>query len=176
MRVSTTSQLLYLDTEFTSLGEPWPVQLISAALCDSQGREVFYGETDDYDPALASSFTQERVIPLLERGSKAMPYLELSRRFFSSIENCGAPCSLVADSDWDWLWVQMMALSEREARGPSMLDDPSTLTAWPANLAPRMLRIDYGRLSRIDKLASWDASASHFKTTPKATPPAPRPP
>lgn len=164
MRVLTTTQILYLDTEFTSLGEPWPVQLISAAICDGHGREIFYAESDDYDPSLASSFTQERVIPLLERGDKAMPYDELSQRFFKAIENYGEPCALAADSDWDWLWVQMMALSEREARGPAMLDDPSLLPRWPDNLSPSMLRIDYGRLSRIDKLASWEASALHFKT------------
>jgi hypothetical protein len=58
----------------------------------------------------------------------------------------------------------MMAMGETEARGSAMVDDPSLFEAWPANLAPAMLRIDYGRLSSIDKLASWDASSAYFKT------------
>jgi hypothetical protein len=163
MTLNTPLKLLFLDTEFTSLGEPWPVQLISAGLADSQGRPIFYAECDDFDPCLAHEFTQSKVIPLLERGAKAMPYEALCESFFKAISDMAVPCAIAADSDWDWLWVQMMAMRQQNADGPSLLDNPSGLPLWPTNLSPSMAKINFHDLSRIDKLASWEASSLHFR-------------
>lgn len=162
MRIVPTT-LIYLDTEFTSLGEPWPVQLISAGLARADGTPLFYAEVDDFDLNLTHDFTRDRVIPLLERGDKAMSYDCLRHGFFEAIASVGEPCALAADSDWDWLWTQMMAQGLVDANGPALLDDPSSLPLWPANLSPRMARVHFSVLSKPDKIASWAASREHFK-------------
>ena len=165
--MSTTlcpTRLLFLDTEFTSLGDPWPVQLISVGLSDAQGHPLFYAEAADFDPSLAHDFTRRHVIPLLERGAKSLPYAQLCEAFFGAILAQGAPCALAADSDWDWLWIQMMASRTQDASGPLMLDDPSTLPLWPANLSPRMAKISFPALSPIEKMACREALSAHFKT------------
>lgn len=163
MAIITPARLIFLDTEFTSLGEPWPVELISAGLAGSAGEPLFYAENDDFDFELTHDFTRARVIPLLERGEKAMPYGALCENFFAAIAALGAPCVLAADSDWDWLWVQMMARRIPRAEGSAMADDPSGFELWPANLSPRMAKINFSALGRADKFASWGASRAHFK-------------
>lgn len=157
-------RLLFLDTEFTSLGEPWPVELISVGLSDCHGQRVFYAENDEFNIELTSDFTRQYVLPLLEGGDRRMPYQDLCFNFFLAIEQYGFTCALAADSTWDWLWVQMMVQNHREAVGPMQIDDPSQFPTWPSNLSPAQAHISFASLSRIDKLASLAASASHFKT------------
>lgn len=159
---TSPARILHFDTEFTSLGEPWPVHLVSVGLCDDAGRRLFYAESSDFDPALCSEFTRERVIPLLERGDKSLDYPQLCDGFFSAISALGEPCALAADSEWDWLWAQMMAQGEIAARGKLFVDDPSVLPAWPANLSPRFARLAFEGLPRADKAASWAASSRWF--------------
>lgn len=148
-------RVLHLDTEFTSLGDPWPVHLVSVGLCDDAGASLFYAESSDFDPSLCSDFTRTQVLPLLERGDKMSDYPQLCADFFSAISKIGVPCALAADSEWDWLWVQMMARGEIEARSNFLLDDPSTLSLWPCNLSPRFARLAFESLAPADRSASW---------------------
>lgn len=156
------ARVLHFDTEFTSLGDPWPVHLISVGLCDDAGLSLFYAESSDFDPSLCSDFTRSQVLPLLERGGKTLDYPQLCSGFFSAISKIGVPCALAADSEWDWLWAQMMARGEIEARGKLFLDDPSTLPLWPSNLSPRFARLAFEALPGADKSASWTASRHWF--------------
>lgn len=156
-------KILFLDTEFTSLGDPWPSQLVSAGLADCEGRPLFYAEADDFDPRLVHEFTRRHVIPLLERQPKAVPYAKLCEAFFGAIHALGEPCALAADSHWDWLWVQMMASRTQDAHSPALLDDPSGLPLWPANLSPRMAKINFWSLPAPQLLASSQAASEHFK-------------
>lgn len=155
-------RILHLDTEFTSLGEPWPVELISAGLCDSEGEPLFYAESDSFDPALASEFTRERVLPLLERGESSMGMEELRRGFFAAIAAIGEPCALAADSPWDWLWVCMLAAGRPRADGALAELDPSANPLWPRNLCPLLAPLDFDGLPHPNRMAGLAASGRHF--------------
>lgn len=61
-------QIIFLDTEFTSLSEPY---LISIGLIDEYGREL-YLELEGISPEICSPFVIEHVLPLLD-GSKLRP-------------------------------------------------------------------------------------------------------
>ena len=146
-------QIVFFDTEFSSLGEISPVQLISVALCDLQGRELFYGEFDDFDPGLCSDFVMERVAPLLWRGPRAMEAPALGEGFSNAIAALGRPCVLACDSSWDWLFAQ--ALAQGVCVAPSFpRQDPRPLPGWPANLLPRRMHLNFDALPEAPRLAA----------------------
>jgi hypothetical protein len=55
-------QIIFLDTEFTSLSEPY---LVSAGMVDEHGREL-YLELEGISPEICSPFVVEHVLPLLD--------------------------------------------------------------------------------------------------------------
>lgn len=55
--------LIFVDTEFTSLAEPY---LISAGLVAEDGRELYFELTGVSPAVCAPSFVQEVVVPLLD--------------------------------------------------------------------------------------------------------------
>lgn len=156
------SHLLFLDTEFTSLGDPWPVHIMSVGLCDAAGEPVFYAELDDFDPSLMSDFTRSRVAPLLQRGSASMPFAEVASKFFAAIADFGHPCALAADSAWDWMWAQAMASGRQTASFGGLLEDPSVLPAWPANLSPALALLAFDDLPMVERAACSLARSEHF--------------
>lgn len=156
------THLIFIDTEFTSLGDPSPVELISVGLCDSHGRPLFYAESDDFDPRLMSGFTREHVAPLLQRGKFAMSYPDLCSGFLQAIRDFGEPCALASDSPWDWMWAQMMALGLRQASHAQVSDNPSTFPAWPSNLSPGRARLNFEGLPMVESAAALVASGEFF--------------
>lgn len=54
--------LIFVDTEFTSLDEPY---LISVGLAAEDGRELYF-ELASVSPAVCAPFVQETVLPLLD--------------------------------------------------------------------------------------------------------------
>jgi hypothetical protein len=66
--------LIFLDTEYTGLGQPSP-KLISVGLVAEDGRREFYVELEDtWIPEECSDFVRQQVLPLLE--GPAMPLLQ----------------------------------------------------------------------------------------------------
>jgi len=87
---------LFLDTEFA---EPAGVNLVSLALVSEDGQHEFYVERDPL-PANPSDFVRESVYPLLERGSAALPDLELTTRLRAFLSQFPSP-HILADHPSD---------------------------------------------------------------------------
>lgn len=159
--------LLFFDTEFTSLGESGPPELLSAALCDIDGRPVFYMETDDYDPFKLSDFTRSQVVPLLRLGNAPRgSYIELCDQFFAAISSFGHPCALAIDSQWDWLWAQLMARKLSVADRALMIDDPRGFPLWPSNLCPEWIGLPWDALSEPAASAAEKTLQSFWASKP----------
>lgn len=156
------TKIIFIDTEFTSLGDPWPVELISVGLSDSRGQPLFYAESDDFDPGLMADFTRAHVAPLLQRGALAMPYADLCAAFFEAIRALGEPCALASDSHWDWMWTQMMAQGQRLASPALVCDDPAIFPLWPANLSPKRVALNFEDLPMVESAAALVASGDFF--------------
>lgn len=60
--ITTQNMIIFIDTEFTSLNEPY---LISAGLVAEDGRELYF-EMDGVSPLACSDFVVDNVLPLLE--------------------------------------------------------------------------------------------------------------
>jgi hypothetical protein len=85
--------LVFLDTEFTDLKEPY---LISAALIAADGRELYF-ELDGVNPVTCSSFVIKNVLPLLQ-GPTLSPFEAATQveHFFRGVTDtitlfCDAP-------------------------------------------------------------------------------------
>lgn len=86
------SATVFLDTEFTSLTEPY---LVSAALVDTCGREL-YVEALGVTPAICSPFVCDHVLPLLD--GPALPPVEIARRFSAYLERYTASGAFLSES------------------------------------------------------------------------------
>lgn len=81
------SGLLFFDTEWaTDAGR----ELVSLALVNADGSRCFYAERDPL-PAVASTFVQHTVYPLLERGEVALPDRLFTERLRAFVTVCDNP-------------------------------------------------------------------------------------
>lgn len=85
--------LVFIDTEFTDLREPY---LVSAGFAAADGRELYF-EISGVSPAVCSPFVREAVLPLLEGPALApMQAAEQVSQFFGQYREqvtlfCDAP-------------------------------------------------------------------------------------
>lgn len=133
--------LLFLDTEFTGLGQRWP-RMISIALVSEDGQHEFYAELEAKGYIdKCTPWVKENVLPLLEGGDRIMQPHELRQRA-EWIGALGA-VRIAVDSEIDFDFLR------------------STLDPWPANIDPKRLfiaSIDFAEA--VDKIQAEDKSLS----------------
>lgn len=83
--------LVYIDTEFTSLEEPY---LVSAGLV-AEDRELYF-EVVGISPLICSPFVQETVFPLLT-GPVLQP-IEIARQLADFLKPCGPEITFFCDA------------------------------------------------------------------------------
>jgi hypothetical protein len=83
--------MIFLDTEFTSLEEPY---LISAGLI-MEGRELYF-EVEGVSARICSPFVQAKVLPLLT-GPRLKP-IEIAARIAEFLALCGDEVTLFCDA------------------------------------------------------------------------------
>lgn len=101
---STTSMLLFLDTEFTDFND---CDLISVGMVSEDGRYEFYAERTDYRHDFVNSFVRTEVVPHLGRfPGAACTGEELTRRVWAWFGTLPRRVQLACDStrDRDLLW------------------------------------------------------------------------
>lgn len=114
--------ILFLDTEFTGLGQRWP-RLISIGLVSEDGQHEFYAELhakgyiEKCDP-----WVKENVLPFLNGGDCVMEPVELRQRLAAWICALGT-VQIATDSKIDFDLIR------------------ATLDPWPANIHPKMLHL-----------------------------------
>lgn len=126
--------ILFLDTEFTGLGQRWP-RLISIGLVSEDGQYAFYAElaAEGYIDKCAP-WVRENVLPLLEGGDRIMQPDELRQRLAE--------------------WIGALGAVRIAVDGGNSLDFSflrSTLVPWPANVdgKPEILLFDADRGERF---------------------------
>ena len=89
---------LFIDTEWA---DELANELVSLALVSDCGRFEFYAEREPL-PANATEFVRQVVYPLLERGDRAMPDFEFTRRlhvFFGQMQAGAKPDRVIVAYD-----------------------------------------------------------------------------
>ncbi|MCG5078907.1 hypothetical protein [Paraburkholderia tagetis] len=110
--------LLFLDTEYTGLGQS-PPKLISLALVAEDGSREFYAEfADGWTPDDCTPYVQREVLPLLE--GPRLSYGEARAALRGWLDRAPRAVQVACDSETDWRFL---------------LDLPSL--PLPANLADR---------------------------------------
>lgn len=114
--------ILFLDTEFTGLGQRWP-RLISIGLVSEDGQHEFYAEltAEGYMPK-CDGWVKENVLPLLNGGDCVMQPDELRQRLAVWISALG-DVQIGTDSRTDFDLIR------------------ATLDPWPANIHSKMLHL-----------------------------------
>ncbi|WP_233839463.1 3'-5' exoribonuclease [Paraburkholderia sp. ZP32-5] len=108
--------LLFLDTEYTGLGQSRP-RLISLALVAEDGLREFYAElADTWTPDDCTPFVQREVLPLL--AGPRMPRAEAGTGLRAWLSDAPRAVQVACDSETDWRFLL------------DLLGTP-----WPANLA-----------------------------------------
>lgn len=107
--------LIFLDTEFTGLGQRWP-RLISIGLIDETGQE-FYAELPpaSYLPRV-TPWVQENVLPLLDGNGAVLQGRDLCERLSAWLNARGAAQIVTDAPNYDFKFLE------------------SLLSPWPANL------------------------------------------
>jgi hypothetical protein len=117
--------ILFLDTEFTGLGQRWP-RLISIGLVSEDGQHEFYAElnVESYIEH-CSQWVKENVLPFLGGGDCVMRTDELRQRLAAWISTLGT-VQIAIDSQIDFDLIR------------------ATLDPWPTNVAqkPQFLLFD----------------------------------
>ena len=115
--------LIFLDTEFTGLGQRWP-RLISIGLVNEDGRE-FYAELpmESYHKN-CSPWTTQNVLPLLNGGDCIMQPDVLRQRLSVWISEFGSVQIVTDAPNFDFAFLR------------------STLYHWPANIDPKPVWFD----------------------------------
>lgn len=129
-----TQQLVFLDTEFTGLGQRWP-RLISIGLVSQDGRHEFYAElTAEGYLEKITPWVRENILPLLDGGDRIMQPRELCQRLAEWIGGLG-PVRLAGDMGilTDIKFIESM------------------LTPWPINLdrRPEFMQFDAAASERF---------------------------
>lgn len=116
--------LIFIDTEFTGLGQQQP-KLISLGMVDESARS-FYGELpSEYYRQECSEWVVANVLPLLWGGDHVLPEALLKEKLQAWIEDIQDCAIIVTDSpDYDFELVKPF------------------LDPWPRNLAKASLRFD----------------------------------
>lgn len=159
--MSQPISLVFVDTEFTSLGESGPSELISVGAVDFATGERFYLESADFDPQAMSAFTRDHVAPLLQRGELSVDFPVLTQRFFSFIDALPGPVMLAMDSAWDWAWMRAMAQGLSRMDQP-LLDSPQEAPLWPERLRQDWLNCCWQGLSKERSRASRKERGQYF--------------
>jgi hypothetical protein len=84
--------LVFIDTEFTSLDEPY---LISAGLVAADGRELYF-EMTGVSPNVCSAFVRQTVLPLLD--GPALTPIQAAERISVFLAPCGTSVTLFCDA------------------------------------------------------------------------------
>lgn len=94
--------ILFLDTEFTGLGQRNP-RLISLGLVSEDGRHTFYAElpSDTYLPECAP-WVRENILPLLDGGDHILQPDELRQRLVEWIGALGVVRIVTDAPDYDF--------------------------------------------------------------------------
>lgn len=114
--------ILFLDTEFTGLGQRWP-RLISIGLVSEDGQHEFYAElnVEGYIEK-CDTWVKENVLPFLDGGNCVMQPDELRQRLRAWIGTLGT-VQIATDSQIDFDLIR------------------ATLDPWSANIHPKMLHL-----------------------------------
>ena len=123
---------IFFDTEFTGLTED--PALISIGLIDQTGQHTFYAEVAGIEDAECSPFCRANVLPLLERGSAALPLVQLRAGLETWLTEIG-PAQLVCDSPRDA--VQLARLFPDGLPGSCSV----SVLGFQGNLRRRLLNI-----------------------------------
>lgn len=153
--------LIFVDTEFTSLGENGAPEIISIGAVDFASDSSFYLESADFNPELMSDFTRQSVAPLLQRGALAVDFPELCERFFSWISQRPGDVLLAMDSPWDWAWIRSIAQFCPRMDQP-LIDQPADSPLWPQNLRSEWLHLAWAGLGKQRSKAAWKARDAYF--------------
>ncbi|QND79615.1 3'-5' exoribonuclease [Pseudoxanthomonas mexicana] len=123
---------LFLDSEWANDALR---ELVSLALISEDGEHVFYSERDPL-PGMPSSFTRERVYPLLNRGEAAMKDSAMTHALRSFLGPLG-DCEIFADAPLDFSMLsQVWNGRDRTPPGPPF----RTRLAREGNLMPSVER------------------------------------
>lgn len=132
--------LLFLDTEFTGLGQRWP-RLISIGLVSEGGREFYAELMPEGYMEKVTPWVQENVLPLLQGRECLMHPHDLPKRLAEWISEMG-PVQIVTDSpESDFKFLEAM------------------LAPWPQNLNRRPVWFDVHALGAQHQEmleASWN--------------------
>jgi hypothetical protein len=119
--------LIFLDSEFTDFID---CELISIGMISEDGQQEFYAEISDYDPAKASRFVQEAILPLLGTDPAAIcTKAELRVRLWSWFATLPRQVQIACDSHhdrdllWDALYEGLPANLDREVMNLRSLID-----------------------------------------------------
>ena len=102
--------LLFLDTEFTGLGQPDP-KLISIALVPADGRPPFYAELregEGWTRNDCTEFVLLNVLPLLKGGDCSVTRAELHVRLLSWFEGLPRSIRAACDSQIDFRFLKQV--------------------------------------------------------------------
>ncbi|WP_175961287.1 3'-5' exoribonuclease [Burkholderia pyrrocinia] len=92
--------LLFLDTEYTGLGQSRP-QLISLALVAEDGQREFYvGVADTWTPDDCTAFVKREVLPLLD--GPRMPRAKACAELRTWLAHAPRIVMVACDSETDW--------------------------------------------------------------------------
>jgi hypothetical protein len=97
--------LVFLDTEFTALSQPWP-KLISIGLIHEDGKSTFYAEmnSDSYMNKV-EHWVKTNVLPLLEGGSFTMTEAMLRKNLLEWVKGLGE-IQIATDTGIDFEFLQ----------------------------------------------------------------------
>lgn len=128
--------LLFIDTEFTGLGQQYP-RLISIGLVSEDGLQTFYAELQpDSYMERATDWVKANVLPLLNGGHFIMSPDALRKSLAEWIGTLG-PVKVATDSrDYDHEFLRAI------------------LAPWPANVDPEPFVLNINYMQDIDKFHS----------------------
>ena len=121
--------LIFLDTEFTGLGQPNP-KLISLALVPADGRNPFYAEIAEGDGWTlndCNSFVLREVLPILNGGKYIVPSTELCNLLRAWFADMPRSVQIACDSVIDFRFLRTILAAEWPSKLEEQYFDLSTL-------------------------------------------------